>query len=805
VTRTDLAGSRAVGPASARLTALAIEDGRAFFLKTRVYRLARELESSVAEVLELGKDLETAPRHALSILDDDAVEAIRDARRVETAPPKEEEAPVEDFEAKEQPELRVLQAAPPKPEREAETVPAAGESSDSRSAAKERKRKQKWEALGKRSAKASAGMSARSERLLEFTRRAGYKSTSAVYSRMSPQRRQPSRGGGRKGRGDRGGGGLHQSQEEIRVASKAEITLPITVRDLSQAMGLKANVLQAKLLELGVPANVNAFLNDAETVELLGAELGCEITLKTEKAVEEVLVEQLGEDREQDRMLRAPVVTFLGHVDHGKTSLLDAIREANVTATEHGGITQHTSAYKVRTKDGKEVVFLDTPGHEAFTEMRARGAQVTDVVVLVVAADDGVMPQTEEAIKHARAAEVPIVVALNKIDKAEANPQKVLGELAQRDLQSADWGGQTSIVEVSATTGQGIDELVEILALEAEVLELRGNPKLAGTGTVLDAKLTEGRGAVVNLLVQDGTLSRGDTILCGKGFGRIRSMWDDQGQVVSEAGPSTPASITGLSVLPEAGDRFFAVKNQQEAKELAERRQRESRTRELAEKQHVTLDNLYSKIQAASVKEINIVLKADVKGSLEVLKKTLSDLSTDEIKVKVLYDMVGAITESDVNLAHTSDAIVIGFHVLADDRARSLADRLGVDVRVYHVIYDVTDEIRKAMEGLLEPEEKEEVLGHLEVRQTFKASGLGVIAGCYVTDGRIERNSRVRMFREGKQVFEGGLESLKRFKNDVREVKEGFECGLRITNFDDIKVGDVIEAYEIRKIARKLD
>lgn len=784
-------------------------------MKTRVYRLANELKTSTDALLNIAKSLDLSPRSGISVIEEDSVQAITKAWKKE-APKEEERPPLADFDIQ-QPELRVLKAAPPKPEKTDKPDPAAAEAAasstssagrETRKEAKERKKRKKLEALGRKSTAASPGISARSERLLEFTRRAGITSSSAVYSRVNQQRRQPAGRGGagsrRRGGDDRGGASNEPRQEKIQTPSEIEITLPITVRDLSHAMGLKANILQRTLLELGVATNVNAFLNDEATVEVLGEQLECKVNFKRKKKVEEVLLEGIGEDHEADRVLRAPVVTFLGHVDHGKTSLLDAIREENVTASEHGGITQHTSAYKVRTEDGKEVVFLDTPGHEAFTEMRARGARITDVVVLVVAADDGVMPQTEEAIKHAQAAEVPIVVALNKIDKPEANRDKVLAELASHGLQSSEWGGSTSIVPVSAITKEGISDLIEILALESEVLELKGNPNLGATGTVLDAKLTEGKGALATVLVQDGSLTKGDTILCGQGYGRVRNIWDDQGRVIQSAPPSTPVHITGLSILPEAGDRFYVVKNASEAKELAERRQREVRTQELAEKQHVTLENLFSKIQAAAVKDIPIVLKADVKGSLEVLKKTLTDLSTDEIKIKIVYDMVGAITESDINLAHTSDAIVIGFHVLADERARSLADRMGVDIRTYHVIYDVTDEVRKAMEGLLEPEEKEQVTGHVEVRQLFKASGLGIIAGCYVTDGRITRDSKVRLYREGKEIFSGELESLKRFKNDTKEVKEGFECGLRIQKYEDIKVGDVVEAYEIVKIARKL-
>jgi len=774
-------------------------------LKTRIYRLAHELEAGIPEILSIARELDLHAKGALALLGEDEAEAVRAAWL--RANPKEEIAvaavptepppPLADFDLEPTPTLRVLKKAPPKID---EPTPTEVETAAKRRDKKKKKKTQ--EALEKIRALSptkgvSAGISARSERLLEFTRRAGLASTSAVYSNAARRKRQPTRPGAAQGAGSPG-------TVDVRAPQKVEISLPITVRDLSQAIGLKANILILKLLELGITVNVNSFLNDEETVQALGLEFECEITVKKGADLEEEAQKGWVDDLEADRVARAPVVAFLGHVDHGKTSLLDAIRKTRVTDQEYGGITQHLSAYKVKTPGGRTVVFLDTPGHEAFTEMRSRGANVTDVVVLVVAADDGVMPQTEEAVNHARAAEVPIVVALNKIDKPEANPLRVRQQLASLGLQSHDWGGSTEIREVSAVTGTGIEDLVETLALEADLLDLKANPSVPASGTVLEAKLSEGKGVLATLIVQNGTLHKGDTLVCGQGFGKIRNLWDDSGRSMPEAGPSTPVSVAGLSAVPEAGDRFYVVRTMQEAKEIAERRGRELRDRDLAEKQHVTLANLYSKLKEAAVKEIRVVLKADVKGSIEVLKKSLHDLSTDEIKVRILHAAVGAITESDVILADASDAVVIGFQVLAEEKARSLADKTGVDVRTYHVIYEVTDEVRKAMEGLLEPEEKEVVLGHAEVRQVFRASGLGNIAGCYVTDGKVERTSKLRLFREGRSIFEGALASLKRFKNDAREVKEGFECGLRIEGYDDVKEGDVLEFYEIQQVARKL-
>ncbi len=579
---------------------------------------------------------------------------------------------------------------------------------------------------------------------------------------------------------------------------------PITVKDLSAKLGIRANEIITKLL-LGhnVRSTINQILAE-DIVQLLGIEYGVEIEIKKKEMAEErdFIAEQIS-TKAEDMVYRAPIVTFLGHVDHGKTSLLDSIRQTNVAAGEVGGITQHIGAYKVET-NGKHVVFLDTPGHEAFTAMRARGANITDVVVLVVAADDGVMPQTEEALNHAKAANVPIVVAVNKIDKPGANPLRVKQQLASLELISEEWGGKTQFVETSAVTKKGINTLLERLLLESEILELKANPRNPARGVVLEAHLSEGRGVVANVLIQDGTLHQGDIILCGKTFGRARLITTDRGIEVREAGPTTPVAVADFSAVPEAGDKFYVVGDIQKAREIAQERQKKDRESALAKYQHVTLDSLYSKIAEGKVKEIKVILKADYKGSVEVLKKALEELSTTEIKVKILHCGVGGITESDVLLADASDAIVIGFYVTTEDKARILAEDKGVDVRLYKIIYDATNEIKAAMEGMLEPESKEVVLGQVEIRLVYNISKFGNVAGCYVKTGKITRNSSVRLIRDAIIIYDGKLESLKIVKDDVKEVRAGFECGLKIANYNDIKVGDIVEAYEVQKFARSL-
>jgi translation initiation factor IF-2 len=583
----------------------------------------------------------------------------------------------------------------------------------------------------------------------------------------------------------------------------AIIELPVTVRTLSSAIGVKVRDIIGFLLRKGTRVNINSPL-EQETAEEIGLEFGVEVEIKQAPDVEDYLasLEHLPAE-EEDLVSRPPVITMLGHVDHGKTSLLDRIRQTNVHEQEAGGITQHISAYRIEV-NGQELVFVDTPGHEAFTEMRARGANVTDLVVLVVAADDGVMPQTEEAIDHAKAAGVPIVVALNKIDRPNANPLKAKQQLATLGFTSEEWGGETVVVEVSAVTGQGIDDLLEMLVLSAEMLDLKANPKRPAMGTVLEAKLSSGVGVAATAVVKDGTLRVGDDVIAGSSIGRVRAMYDMEGRQIEEALPAWPIQVTGLSEVPGAGDRFYVVDDVQKAREAVDQRKEKSRAESVVTREAVTLENLFERFQAGKTKELRIVLKADVRGTADVIKATLEELSTDEVKVRILHIGVGSINESDVLLADASEAIVVGFTVKVDEKAGDLAEEKKVDVRIYEVIYELTSEVKAAMEGLLEPEEREVITGHCEVRQSFRSSRLGVIAGCFVLDGYVTRNSRVRLKREDDTVFEGSLDSLRRFKDDVREVKEGFECGMKLSGCDDVRVGDVIETYEIEKVARKL-
>ncbi|MFQ9673433.1 MAG: translation initiation factor IF-2, partial [Clostridium paraputrificum] len=492
----------------------------------------------------------------------------------------------------------------------------------------------------------------------------------------------------------------------------------------------------------------------------------------------------------------------MGHVDHGKTSLLDAIRKTRVTKTEAGGITQHIGAYTV-TLNGEEITFLDTPGHEAFTAMRARGAQVTDIVILVVAADDGIMPQTKEAINHCKAAEVPMIVAINKIDRPGANIDRVKQELTEFGLVAEDWGGDTICVPVSAKEGQNIDQLLEMIILTAEMQELKANPDRKAKGTVVEAKLDKGRGPVASLLVQSGTLSVGDSILVGSTYGRIRAMFDDQGKKIKSAGPSIPVEILGLSEVPAAGDRFIQVKDEKTARTMAEARKDKLKNETLNASHRVSLEDLYSQIKEGTVKELAIIVKADVQGSVEAIRQSLEKLSTDDVKVRVIHGAVGAITETDITLATASNAIVIGFNVRPDSNAIAASEREKVDVKTYRIIYDAIEDVKSAMVGMLEPEYKEVVLGKAEVRETYKISNVGTIAGCYVLDGKILRNSDIRVIRDGIVIFESSLASLKRFKDDVKEVATGYECGLSVEKFNDIKEGDIIESFKIEAIKRK--
>jgi translation initiation factor IF-2 len=588
------------------------------------------------------------------------------------------------------------------------------------------------------------------------------------------------------------------------------IELPITVRSLSEMTGIKANELLQKLaFGFGQRVTINSNL-DEETAVLLAHEFGVELQVIHERTAEDELLESLQPSASATENLepRPPVVTILGHVDHGKTSLLDRIRRTNVVETESGGITQHIGAYQVELDGGKKITFVDTPGHEAFTAMRARGANVTDIAVVVVAADDGVMPQTQEAIAHAKAAEVPIIVALNKIDlpnvDTPANINKIYGELSQQGLIPEEYGGDTPVVKTSATTGLGIDTLLETIDVVAEIHELKANPRRPATGTCLEASVSEGRGVLATMLVQDGTLRVGDVLVCGDGYGRVRALFDDRGRPVAEAGPSMPVEVSGLDEIPSAGEPFAVIDDITQAREIAETRRQRARGASLGERQTITLENLYTKMAEQKVKSLNLILKADVQGSLEALTKELEKLENPEVPIRVLLKGVGAITESDVLLADASQAIIIGFRVVPEDRAVALAEEKKIDIRRYDIIYQVTDEIKKAIEGMLVPEVKEVHLGRAQVRQTFKISRVGTVAGCFVTQGAIERGARARIIREGREIYKGTIDALKRFKEDVKEVREGFECGIKISNFDDIKVDDTIEAYRVDVIRRTL-
>jgi len=538
---------------------------------------------------------------------------------------------------------------------------------------------------------------------------------------------------------------------------------------------------------------------------MLALEFNRDVSVKKASAHEDVATATAAEkDDPKDLQHRAPVVVFMGHVDHGKTSLLDRIRGTKVAAGESGGITQHIGASRIVTKDGKPVVFLDTPGHEAFTQMRARGANVTDVAVIVVDAADGVMPQTVEAINHAKAAGVKIVVALNKIDKPQANPNKVKGELASAGLQAEDWGGDTVCVEVSAITGQGVDHLVEILSLEADLLELKANPKRKAAGTVLEARKTDDRGTIATVLVENGTLRKGDIVVAGKAYGRVRALHDAQGRVLQDAPPSTPVELQGFVDPPDAGNKFIVVDSIDVARGISEERTQKAHQAALVERQHVTMEGLFAQIESGKLKEVRVVVKVDVKGSQEVLVQALSGLKHAEVKLRVLHTAVGDINESDVLLADASDALIIGFHVDIEEKASMLAKDKGVEIKTYTVIYQAIEELTAALEGLLEPELVESKIGHATVKEVFRISRVGAIAGSIVTDGKIERNCDVRIIRNGRVIHTGKLEGLKRFKDDVKEVAEGYECGLKILNRDDIQVGDIVEAFQMQKVARKL-
>ncbi|MBB5147833.1 translation initiation factor IF-2 [Ureibacillus thermosphaericus] len=594
-----------------------------------------------------------------------------------------------------------------------------------------------------------------------------------------------------------------QPQQQVQKELPKKITFyeSLTVAELAKKLNREPSEIIKKLFMLGVMATINQDL-DKDAIELICADYGVEVEeeVRIDKTDLEIYFEQA--DAEEDLEERPPVVTIMGHVDHGKTTTLDSIRNSRVTEGEAGGITQHIGAYQVDI-NGKKITFLDTPGHEAFTTMRARGAQITDIVVIVVAADDGVMPQTVEAINHAKAANVPIIVAVNKMDKPTANPDRVMQELTEYGLIPEDWGGDTIFVPISALKGEGIDQLLEMILLVAEVSELKANPNRRAIGTVIEAQLDKGRGSVATLLVQNGTLRVGDPIVVGNTFGRVRAMVNDLGRRVKEALPATPVEITGLHEVPQAGDRFVVFEDEKTAREIGEARAQMAIQASRAQKSRVTLDNLFEQMSQGDMKELNLIIKADVQGSVEALSSSFMKIDVEGVNVKIIHTGVGAITESDISLAAASNAIVIGFNVRPDVNAKRAAEQEGVEIRLHRVIYKAIEEIEAAMKGMLDPEYEEKIIGQAEVRQTIKISKVGTIAGSYVTDGKVTRDAGVRVIRDGIVIYEGELESLKRFKDDVKEVVKGFECGMQIKNFNDIKEGDIIEAFIMEEIVRK--
>ncbi|WP_042472003.1 translation initiation factor IF-2 [Bacillus ndiopicus] len=615
---------------------------------------------------------------------------------------------------------------------------------------------------------------------------------------FNQQRKKPGIHGGKR----RPNRGPQQPVQTVQKELPEKITFyeSLTVAELAKKLYREPSEIIKKLFMLGVMATINQEL-DKDAIELICADYGVEVEEEVRVDITDLETHFEQEISEEEQRERPPVVTIMGHVDHGKTSLLDSIRNTKVTAGEAGGITQHIGAYQVEV-DGKKITFLDTPGHAAFTTMRARGAKVTDLAIIVVAADDGVMPQTVEAINHAKAAEVPIIVAINKMDKPSANPDRVMQELTEHGLVPEDWGGDTIFVPISALKGEGIDQLLEMILLVSEVGELKASPARSAIGTVIEAQLDKGRGSVATLLVQDGTLRVGDPIVVGHAYGRVRAMVNDVGRRVKEAGPSTPVEITGLNDVPQAGDRFVVFEDEKTARSVGESRAMTAIQAQRSEKQRVTLDNLFEQMSQGEMKELNLIVKADVQGTVEAMAASLMKIDVEGVNVKIIHTGAGAITESDITLAAASNAIVIGFNVRPDVNAKRAAEEEGVDIRLHRIIYKVIEEIEQAMKGMLDPEYEEKIVGQAEVRQTIRVSKVGTIAGSYVTEGKMVRDAGVRIIREGIVIFEGELDSLKRFKDDAKEVAKGYECGITIKNFNDIKEGDVIEAFVMEEVKR---
>ena len=771
-------------------------------IKYRVHEVAKDFNSTSKEISQILTDYASTPKNHMQVLENDELDVIFEyltqhnqvaslADIFNVAPKQETKAPApaakqpqkQDAKSKEAP-APAPAAAPKKKENKPHVPKPVAEKRviDTRGSAAVNidKYNEKFDNMA-------------NERSRERDRKGGKEKI--VNKAKQRQQQQTASAKRRQEERDK----MQKLQLELAKKQQLKVSIPdeINVGELASRMKKTAGEVIKQLIKLGVFASVSDVV-DYDTAALVAMELGCKVEKEVVVTVEERLIDD-HEDSADELVGRAPVVVVMGHVDHGKTSLLDYIRHANVASGEAGGITQHIGAYTVEI-NGSPITFLDTPGHEAFTSMRARGAMVTDIAILVVAADDGIMPQTIESINHAKAAGIPLVVAINKMDTVGANPERIKQQLTEYDIVPEEWGGDTIVCPISAKTGMGIDNLLENLVVLAEVLELKANPNRAAKGAVIEARLDKGRGPIMTVLVQNGTLKLGDIIIAGTAVGRVRTMINDKGQRISEAGPSVPVEISGMSEVPSAGDTFNAVADERMARELVEERKTQQKNAAFGTNKKVSLEDLFSQIQAGEMKTLNIIVKADVQGSAEAVKASLEKITNEEVRVKVIHSAVGAINESDVMLAATSGAIIVGFNVRPDNAARDSAARSNVDMRMYRVIYDCINEIEAAMKGMLSPKFKEAIIGHAEVRETYKVSKVGTVMGCYVTDGKIQRGCQVRVLRDNIVIHEGDLASLRRFKDDVKEVASGYECGMQIEKFNDVKVGDVIECYVMEQI-----
>ena len=775
--------------------------------KYRVHEVAKDFKLQTKDITEIMTEYASTPKNHMQVLTEDELDLI-----FEYLTQHNQISSIEEIYAVSSPKADISE--PPKKEEKAETkqaAPAASEkqvpaASSSEPAAPKPKKKEEKPFQPRRvpekriidTSGATINLSKYDEHIdsLVPERAENMKRGKEKFAKKKSERNQTMASSAKRRQEERDR--MQRFQLELAKKAQLKVQIPdeISVGELAARMKKTGVEVVKKLIKLGVMASLSDVI-DYDTAALVAMELGCKVEHEVIVTIEERLIDD-HEDTEEELVPRAPVLVVMGHVDHGKTSLLDRIRQANVVAGEAGGITQHIGAYRVEI-NGSPITFLDTPGHEAFTSMRARGAMVTDIAILIVAADDGIMPQTVESINHAKAAGIPIIVAINKIDVPGANPERIKQQLTEYELVAEEWGGDTIVCPISAKTGEGIDHLLEMVALTAEMAELKANPNRAAKGAVIEARLDKGRGPIMTVLVQNGTLRTGDIIIAGTSVGRVRVMTNDRGEKVDEAGPSVPVEITGMSEVPDAGDTFNVVSDERMARELVEQRKDEKKNAS-ASTVKVSLEDLFSRIKQGELKDLNIIVKADVQGSAEAIKQSLEKLSNDEVRVKVIHSGVGAINESDVMLAATSGAIIVGFNVRPDNAARDNAARSNVDIRMYRVIYDCINEIEAAMKGMLAPKFKEALIGHAEVRQVYKVSHVGTVCGCYVQDGKITRGCQVRLVRDGIVIHEGALASLRRFKDDVKEVQSGYECGLSVEKYNDIKEGDIVEAFVMEQI-----